>query len=159
MVPVRGDLPGVTLSSTNLDEALRLALSPLPDTPVDAVIWSDGDSEMVVRLTELTSSLKPGLVVIQLTVETDQTGGDCLVVPLSVGSSQDDAYLVALTESLPRGNALLASRWGRPAQDALWQALLRVGKVELTGIYTESIDVVGLFADENELTFFGRFSQ
>jgi len=141
-----------------LDEALRRELSPLPDKPGTPVIWSDGDSEMVVDLAELTTSLEPGLVVIQLTVETDQTGKHTLAVPFSIASSEKDAYLVALTESLPRGNALLASRWGRPAQDALWQALLRVGKIELREVHEdhEFMDLVGLFAGHDELTFLGR---
>ena len=158
MTPTHQDLEArrpfiINLSLKQLTQALRRQLTPTAnqDTPV---IWSDGDSEIIVYPSQLRISLQPGLVLIKLPVATDQTGKDSLVVPFSVGKSPDDATLVALTESVPRGNPLLASRWGYPVQEALWQTLLQVGQGELVKRpVAANMTLSGLFANEMELAY------
>jgi hypothetical protein len=154
MEPIRPAPFVLSFSQEKLTQALRLALSPTADKEDTAVAWFDGDSEMVLHLSELQVSLKPGSVLVRLAVETDQTGKDTLIVPFSVGSSAKDAYLIAMTESVPRGNTLLASRWGRPIQETLWHTLLQVGQSEVDkNPDTVQMTVAGLFASDKELSY------
>jgi hypothetical protein len=61
-------------------------------------------------------------------VETDQTGRTSLVVPFALGNATDPAGLVAVTDHYPRGNGLLASRWGEAVQAAVWSTVLGIAK-------------------------------
>lgn len=94
--------------------------------PPTQVIWHDGDSEVLVHLDKTQAVLWPGLVLIALTLEADETGPGQLVVPFAVGSQESPAGLVAVTEARPRGPAPLADRWGEAATAAGWLALLDV---------------------------------
>jgi hypothetical protein len=60
-------------------------------------------------------------------LETDQTGRTPLVVAFALGS-RDDAGLVAATDELPRGNGLLAARWGPALRAAAWASLLMLAQ-------------------------------
>jgi len=136
-----------------LARSLRRQLTPTADrrTPV---IWSDGDAEIVVYPHQLRVSLEPGLVLIELPVATDQTGKDALVVPFSVGASADDATLLAMTESVPRGHPLLAARWGSPVQEALWQTLLQVGEARIAERSVDrTMTLSGLYADGEDVAY------
>jgi hypothetical protein len=107
-----------------LTRALRRQLSSSEDR-ASPVIWSEGDSEIVVYSQELRVALQPGLTLVELPVASDQTGKSALVVAFSIGKSPQDATLLALTESTLRGDPLLASRWSYAVQEVLWQALLK----------------------------------
>ena len=63
-------------------------------------------------------------MLVALTLEIDQTGAGQLTVPLSIGSAQLAAGLVAVTESRPCGSAALVDRWGDATIAAAWRALL-----------------------------------
>ena len=93
-------------------------------SPPPQVIWYDHDSEVLVHLDRTVVKLGDGLVLVALTLETDQTGAGQLTVPLSIGSAQLAAGLVAVTESRPRGPAALVDRWGDATIAAAWRALL-----------------------------------
>jgi hypothetical protein len=93
-------------------------------SPPPQVIWYDHDSEVLVHLDRTVVELDDGLVLVALTLETDQTGVGQLAVPLSIGSAQLAAGLVVVTESRPRGPAALVDRWGDAAVAAAWRALL-----------------------------------
>jgi hypothetical protein len=94
--------------------------------PPAQVVWQDGDSEVLVLLDETEAVMLPGLVLIALTLEADETGPGQLVVPFAVGSPDSPAGLVAVTEARPRGPAPLVDRWGEAATAAAWLALLDV---------------------------------
>ncbi len=93
-------------------------------SPPPQVIWYDHDSEVLVHLDRTVVKLDDGLVLVALTLETDQTGAGQLTVPLSIGSAQQAAGLVAVTESRPRGPVALVDRWGDATIAAAWRALL-----------------------------------
>lgn len=60
-------------------------------------------------------------------LECDQTGRTPLVVAFALGSdASTGAALVAVTEAFPRGNPLLAARWGAVVRNAAWSALLQL---------------------------------
>ena len=94
--------------------------------PPAQVIWHDVDSEVLVHLDKTQAVLFPGLVLIALTLESDETGPGQLVVAFAVGGADSPAGLVAVTEARPRGPAQLVDRWGEAATAAAWLALLDV---------------------------------
>jgi hypothetical protein len=94
--------------------------------PPAQVIWQDGDSEVLVHLDKTETVMFPGLVLVALTLETDETGPGQLVMPFAIGSPDSPAGLFAVTEARPRGPEQLADRWGEAATAAAWLALLDV---------------------------------
>lgn len=93
-------------------------------SPPPQVIWYDHDSEVLVHLDRTEVRLEDGLILVALTLETDQDGVGQITVPLSIGSAQLAAGLVAVTESRPRGPAALVDRWGDAVIAAAWRAFL-----------------------------------
>lgn len=117
---------------------------PDAETPV---LWRDADSALLVFLGETRVRLAKGFVFVELTVATDQTGRDTLLFPFRIGSSPNEAVASAVAESLPRGNAVIASRWASIATPLVWYAILRAGNsllerrklakpLSVAGIYT-----------------------
>ncbi len=90
------------------------------------MIWQDGDGEVLVHLDQTMVEMFPGLILVALTLETDETGPGQLVVPFAVGSPGSPAGLLAVTEQQPRGPVQLVDRWGQAATAAAWLALLDV---------------------------------
>jgi hypothetical protein len=122
----------------------------------DALVWTDGDSEVVVYPSQSKVVLQPGLILVEVRLAADQSGTTpvALVIPISVGQSAEDAALIGVTEDVPRGNALLASRWGAVVQNAVWHALVQVGEEKapvVAGRTTPHVN--GLFADAQQVTF------
>jgi hypothetical protein len=120
--------PPVTVTPQQLQPLLVASLGSVyvaaDISPPPQVIWYDHDSEVLVHLDRTVVELDDGLVLVALTLESDQTGVGQLTVPLSIGSAQLAAGLVAVTESRPRGPVALADRWGEAAVAAAWRALL-----------------------------------
>lgn len=137
----------------HLTTALKQQLAP--GIPLNAsVVWVHGDSEVVFHTNKLRLSFLPGLVLIEVTLETDQTGASVLVVPFSMGKSPADATLTAVTEALPRGDPLLAARWGEIVQNELWDGLLNVGQDYLRQRRGDaSLVVGGLYTGGQSLSF------
>ena len=79
---------------------------------------------MLVHLDSLQVRILDGMLLVSVDLETDQTGRATMVVALALGKPGDLAGLIATTDEIPRGNPLLASRWGKTLQDAVWGALL-----------------------------------
>ena len=61
-------------------------------------------------------------------LETDQTGRTPLVASFALSPGSDAAGMVAVTDDLPRGNGLLAARWGRTLQAAIWAGILAIAQ-------------------------------
>jgi hypothetical protein len=112
---------------TTLTVAAMGARYAAPGQPPPAqVIWQDGDSEVLVHLDKTETVTFPGLVLVALTLEADETGLGQLVVAFAVGSPDSPAGLLAVTEARPRGPAALADRWGEAATAVAWLALVDV---------------------------------
>jgi hypothetical protein len=88
-----------------------------------SVVWVDGGDEVLVHLDSITTQLVGSTVLVSLDLESDQTGRTTLVVAFAI-SSTDSAGLVAATDQLPRGNGILAARWGAAVREAAWSAML-----------------------------------
>jgi len=87
------------------------------------VIWIDAGSEVLVHLDSLKTSIADGLLLVSTDLECDQTGRTPLIAAFAMNKGADAAGLFAATDELPRGNGLLAARWGVIYQQAVWASL------------------------------------
>jgi hypothetical protein len=121
--------PPVSVTAQQLQPLIIAALgtqSVAVDQPAPSeVVWYDHDGEVLVDLGRTLVRLLPGVVLVALMMETDQTGAGQVVVPLSVGTPQQPAGLLVATEGKPRGPVALVDRWGEAAVAATWSALLQ----------------------------------
>lgn len=90
-----------------------------------SVVWVDAGDEVLVHMESLTTQITGQCVLVSIDLETDQTGRTPLVVAFSLGHD-DKGALIAATDEFPRGNGLLAARWGVQVQQAAWNALLQL---------------------------------
>lgn len=112
------------------DLAQRLAGSPAGGSAAlttrqipGQVIWVDAGSEVMVHFNSTHTHIGDGLLLVSVDFECDQTGRTPLVAAFAMNRGLDAAGLFSATDELPRGNGLLAARWGRIYQDAVWAAL------------------------------------
>jgi hypothetical protein len=120
------------LSPTVLAGLLQARLAGVPadgSAPNGAVpasvIWTDQGDEVLVHLSSLNISFVESTVLVSIDLESDQSGRTAMVVALALGDTpQAGGALLAATDEIPRGNALLAARWGKVLRDAAWTAFL-----------------------------------
>lgn len=128
------DIPQVTIPDHLDGPALAGHLSArLAGTPADGsaaasttpaqVVWVDGGDEVLVHLDSTSTQIVGQTVLVSIDLECDQTGRTPLVVAFALPSTEQ-AGLVVATDEYPRGNGLLASRWGGAVQAAAWSAML-----------------------------------
>lgn len=123
--PALSSALGVRLGGTPADGSAVLD----PNTPAPAqVIWVDHGDEVVVHLDSTKVRMLDRTLLVSVDLETDQTGRTPLVVALALGNEGDPAGLVAATDELPRGNGLLAARWGAALQASVWATLLGMAR-------------------------------
>ena len=97
-------------------------------TTPSQLVWVDGGDEVLVHVDSLTTRALDGALLVSVDLETDQTGRQPLVVVLSMAAADDGAGLVAVTEDVPRGDPVLAARWGAALQNAVWAALTELAR-------------------------------
>lgn len=123
-------------SPTELAQALSIQLigtpadgSRPPATPPSGpVVWVEKGDEVLVHLESTQVRLQSGCLLISVDLETDQTGRQPLVMVFSISNGTDGGGLIASTDELPRGNGLLAARWGEALQAAVWASVLRMAQ-------------------------------
>jgi hypothetical protein len=120
-------------------ELARAVTLHLSGTPADGsrtisssisgpVVWVDKGDEVLVHLESVQTRLQNDSLLISVDLETDQTGRQPLVMALSLSNGNDGLGLIATTDELPRGNGVLAARWGAPLQSAIWASLLKMSQ-------------------------------
>jgi hypothetical protein len=118
----------ISISAKQLQALVISALGSLyvaaAEPGLTQVVWYDHDGDVLVHLDQTVVQLEAAVVLVALTLETDQTGAGQLTVPLVVGSTQFAAGLMVMTESRPRGPVALVDRWGDAATAAAWRALI-----------------------------------
>jgi hypothetical protein len=97
-----------------------------PPAAQKAVIWVDRGDEVLIHLDSVRVKIADRLLLISVDLETDQTGRTPLITAFALGDDKDPAGLVAVTDDLPHGNGVLASRWGKILQEALWASVLAI---------------------------------
>ena len=98
--------------------------SPSPSQMPEKVIWVESGDEVLVHLDSMQTVILDGVILVSVDLESDQTERTTMVVSFAVGKANDPAGLIAVTDEFPRGNGVLASRWGRALQAAAWSSLL-----------------------------------
>ena len=110
---------GQRLTGRSADTGSVLSTRKIPGQ----VIWVDSGSEVMVYLTSIRTSIADGLLLVSTDFECDQTGRTPLIAAFAMNKGIDAAGLFATTDELPRGNGILAARWGAIYQNAVWAAL------------------------------------
>lgn len=114
-----------SLGADVLQELVGVALGAAEEP---RVVWQAAGSELLVHLDASRAVTREGLVLVNLVVETEQTGRADVVVPFAVGSTERPAGMVVLSEPKPRGPAVLVDRWGEAIVAAAWQMLLDIAE-------------------------------
>jgi hypothetical protein len=115
--------PPASLGADALQELVPIAVGAAEEP---SVVWQAAGSEMLVHLGATRVVTREGLVLVDLVVETEQTGRADVIVPFAVGCGERPAGMVALAERKPRGPPVLVDRWGDAIVAAAWQALLDI---------------------------------
>ena len=100
----------------------------LGSAPSQVLVWEDAGDEVLVHLESLHVRVLPQALVIGVDLESDQTGRGPVVVRFVLGAVDDMAGLIASTDEVAHGNAMLAARWGSVFREVVWATL--VGTVE-----------------------------
>jgi hypothetical protein len=134
-VPVRlppgATAPPATVSAHHAVALYRIAFAAAAQVPSTApagaaVVWADGEHELLVYPDQVRVLFHDGFVLVGITVYTEQTGRVEVSVPFAVGSESAPAGLMIATEPVPRGPALVVERWGDQLIAAAWQALVHL---------------------------------
>jgi hypothetical protein len=112
----------VEIEDGHFEQLARAAVAPAEEAR--SVVWRDADAEVVVHLDRTRVRARDGLVLIGLTLESDQTGVAEVVVPFAVGTDERAAGMVAATERKPRGPDVLVTRWGDAIIATAWLAFV-----------------------------------
>jgi hypothetical protein len=117
----------------NLPAALQVRLLGTPangvpavtaSTPPSQVIWVDGVNEVLVHLDSTQVRILNGTLLVSVDLETDQIARTPLVCAFALGSTGDQAGLLATAAQFPQGNGNLAATWGPQFQQAVWSSIL-----------------------------------
>jgi hypothetical protein len=92
----------------------------------DAVVWSDGDSELVVVVAEVRVRLVHGALAVTIPVRCEEIGAADTHVTFAAGSPERPAGLLVATEMRPRGPRLIVDRWGQALIAFAWKLVLDV---------------------------------
>jgi hypothetical protein len=92
------------------------------------VVWVDAGDEVLVHLDSIQVRFVGSAVLVSVDLETDQTGRTPLIASFALSGGSDAAGLLGVTDELPRGNGLLAARWGPELQAAVWASILGIAQ-------------------------------
>jgi hypothetical protein len=98
--------------------------TPVTEGRATAVVWVEAGSEVLVYLDSVKVRIAGNVLAVSIDLDSDQTGRTPLIVTLALGGTADPVGMLAVTDDLPRGNGLLAARWGGSVTSAVWGALL-----------------------------------
>ncbi|MEZ4466486.1 MAG: hypothetical protein R3F60_08465 [bacterium] len=121
-VPVVDHLPDRLAERLPDRLAERLAARRRPGP----VVWRDAGDEILLHLDTLRVRFQGDALSVGLELECDETGRQAVQVVFYLGD-RPQSMLVA-TEELPRGDARVVGRWGRPLQEALVSALVQLAE-------------------------------
>lgn len=88
------------------------------------VVWTSGESELAVSMTEIEVRTDHGLIHVAIPVRCDQTGPQMIEVLFAVGSADQPAGMYASTTRLPSGPPAIVNTWGEALVAYAWQCVL-----------------------------------
>lgn len=103
---------------------MRAALA-LSDA-VPSHVWVEADSELALHAARTRVALSPGILLVGIAVECDQSGPGEVTVPFALGSPELAAGLVMSAPQRPDGPAVVVERWGAVLVAAAYRALLDI---------------------------------
>lgn len=134
----------LVVPSENSSALIRAAFADAANGGVgqqsDAVVWRDGQDELIVFASGIRVILRTGLVLVGVPVYCDQTGRAEVTIVFAVGGSDAPTGLVMATETTPRGPDVIVSRWGDQLTAVGYDALLRVAAGVTSAIGADVMD-------------------
>ena len=106
----------------------RLVLD-LPRNTTPQVVWSLGDSELLVHSDKTKIACSSGVVTITAQVECDQCKPVQIPVPLGVGTKSAPAGLVMTTFTDLEGPREIVTVWSDAINAFAWETLIEVARV------------------------------
>ncbi|HYV45226.1 MAG TPA: hypothetical protein VFA20_10215 [Myxococcaceae bacterium] len=111
-----------------LRDASRTVANLPKDSPA-TVVWTQGDSELLVRLDGLSLSCAPGVVSVKVPVRCDQLSKDeAMSVIFGVGTTDRTTGLVMSTYAHAGGPDVVASVWSDALSAFGWECLLHLAQ-------------------------------
>ena len=128
-VPPPGTVAAVLpVDPRSLGQLLVAAAMPMGGTGVgrepQVVVWTEGDSQLLIDVAHLDVEVDDGLVTIVIPVSCDQTQDVRITVAFAVGRADRPAGLLATTHDRPGGPPLIIDRWGEALVAFAWSTLL-----------------------------------
>lgn len=111
-----------------LHKVVRLVLD-LPRNSTPTVVWTRGDSELLVHSDRTRIAFTSGVVTITVTVECDQHQIVRIPVPLGVADPKSPAGLMMSSFSDLEGPAEVVETWFEPIVAFAWELLLEIASV------------------------------
>jgi len=107
---------------------VRLVLD-LPRNSTPEVVWSLGDSELLIHSDNTRITCSSGVVIISVDVECDQCDRTTIRAPIGVGTSKSPTGLVMSTFSDLEGPIAILDTWSDSIKAFAWETLLEVASV------------------------------
>ncbi|MDO6824395.1 hypothetical protein [Marinobacter sp. 1_MG-2023] len=111
-----------------LSKTVRLVLD-LPRNSTPLVVWTQGDSELLVHSDQTRIGFSSGVVALRITVECEEHGKLVVPVPIGVGTSQSPTGLIMSTFEDLEGPTELVDAWRDALIAFAWEALLEIARV------------------------------
>ena len=111
-----------------LKETVRLVLD-LPRNSTPLVVWTQGDSELLIHSDQTRIELSSGVVTLRITAEFEEHGKLVIPVPIGVGTKQSPGGLVMTTFEDLEGPEELVAAWSDAIIAFAWEALLEIARV------------------------------
>lgn len=95
-------------------------------SPAPPVLWDQGGNQLLVDIAKVSAVVGDGLIDVVVPVRCDQTQGidAAITVTFVTGSPDRPAGGLAVTESRPRGPAVVVDVWAEPLIAFAWHALV-----------------------------------
>jgi hypothetical protein len=116
----------IEVRNDDFQELISTAFGVTDKRRRNQVIWEQAGSELLVHLGKTRVQVVEGLIIVGLTVESNESGQVEVTIAFAVGRRDRLAGMVMTTEPNPRGPTIIIDRWGESLVAAAWQAVLDV---------------------------------
>lgn len=111
-----------------VNSVVRLVLD-LPRGSNPRVVWTQGDSELLIHSDRTKIKCSSGVVTLTVTVECDQSDRISIPIPIGVGTRNSPTGLVMTAFSDIEGPTEIVETWTDSLTAFAWEAVLETAKV------------------------------
>ncbi len=111
-----------------LNQVVRLVLD-LPRNSTPTVVWTQGDSELLVHSDKTRIACSSGVITITVAVECDQHPLVTIPVPIGTGDRDSPAGLVMSSFSDLEGPEEIVETWFDPIVAFAWELIIEIARV------------------------------